>query len=88
MKATITERGQVSIPARLRREMRLEPGQTVFWEKVSNTECRLMVLPAEQVAPDPLAALGFARQHGLEEGCSNAFLQELRAGESDEQSTD
>ena len=83
MKATITERGQVSIPAQLRREMHLEPGQTVRWERVSATECRLIALPLEAVAPDPLAALGFARQHGLEEGSADAFLRELRVGESE-----
>ena len=84
MKTTINRRGQVSIPARLRREMRLQPGQTVLWKQVSTTECRLVVLPTEQIGPDPLAALGFARQYGLEEGRSDAFCQELRAGEGGE----
>jgi AbrB family looped-hinge helix DNA binding protein len=83
VKATITERGQVSIPAQLRREMRLEPGQTVLWEKISETECRLIALPPERTAPDPMAALDFARQHGLEEGSSEMWLKELRAGEED-----
>ena len=61
-KATITERGPVSIPARLCREMHLKPGQTVLWERVSSTKCRLVAFPLERIAPDPLAALGFARQ--------------------------
>ena len=63
--------------------MHLEPGQTVVWEKISATECRLIVLPVEDVAPDPMAALHFAREHGLEEGSSDAWLAELRAGEED-----
>ena len=83
MKATITERGQVSIPAQLRREMHLEPGQTVRWERVSATECRLVALPLAHIVADPVAALGFAQQHGLEEGSTDAYLQELRAGEDD-----
>ena len=85
MKATITERGQVSIPAQLRREMQLEAGQTVVWEKVSATECRLLVLPPKPTLPDPIAALGFARQHGLEEGSSDDYLLSLRADENEEE---
>ena len=85
MKATITDRGQVSIPAQLRREMRLEAGQTVVWEKVSGTECRLLVLPPEPALPDPIAALSFARQHGLKEGSSDDYLRNLRADESEEE---
>ena len=83
MKATITECGQVSIPAQLRREMHLESDQTVLWERVSATECRLVALSLETAAPAPLAALSFARQHGLEEGSADAYLRELRAGEND-----
>jgi hypothetical protein len=63
--------------------MHLEPGQTVVWEKVSATECRLIVLLPEQVKPDPLAALRFARENGLEEGSSDAWMAELREGEED-----
>lgn len=77
------ECGQVLIPAQLRREMRLEAGQTVVWEKVSATECRLLVLPPEPNLPDPIAALNFARQHGLEEGSSDDYLRTLRADENE-----
>ena len=41
MKATITERGQISIPAQIRREMHLQPGQVVIWREAwtwSDTE--------------------------------------------------
>ena len=85
MKATITERGQVSIPAQLRREMHLEAGQTVVWEKVSATECRLLILSPEPNTPDPIAALSFARQHGLDEGSSDDYLRSLRADENEEE---
>ena len=64
--------------------MRLEAGQTVVWEKISATECRLLVLSPEPTLPDPIAALSFARQHGLEEGSSDEYLRNLRAGETDE----
>ena len=61
--------------------MHLEAGQTVLWEKVSATECRLIVVAKEASTPDPLGALGFARQHGLEEGSADIYLRELRTGE-------
>lgn len=75
----------MSIPAQLRREMQLEAGQIVVWEKVSATECRLLILSPEPIVPDPIAALNFARQHGLAEGCSDECLCNLRADESEEE---
>ena len=75
----------MSIPAQLRREMHLEAGQTVVWEKVSATECRLLILASEPTLLDPVAALSFARQHGLEEGSSDEYLRNLRADESVEE---
>ena len=62
----MTERGQVSIPAELRKEMQLVPGQTLIWERVSATECRVIVPPKTKIKPDPVAALGFAKRHGLQ----------------------
>ena len=64
--------------------MQLEAGQTDVWEKVSATECRLLILPPELALPDPIAALNFARQHGLEEGSSEDYLRSLRADENEE----
>ena len=81
MKSTITERGQVSIPAQLRRDMHLMPGQTVLWEKVYATECRLIVEPPAVTKPDPFAALNFAKERGLPQRRSDEVLAELREGE-------
>ena len=83
MKTIITERGQVSIPAQLRRDMCLMPGQTVLWEKVSATECRLIVEPRAVIKPDPFAALNFAKEHGLPQRRSDEVLAELREGEEE-----
>ena len=44
MKSTLTERGQVSMPAALRRQLRLKPGQPLVWEKVSDDECRVRIV--------------------------------------------
>ena len=83
MKTTITERGQVSIPAELRREMKLTPGQTVLWEKISATECRLVVEPRKVIKPDPVAAVGFAKRHGLPARATADWMKILREGEDD-----
>ena len=83
MKTTITERGQVSIPAELRRDMHLTPGQTILWEKVSATECRLVIEPRAVIKPDPIGALNFAKEHGLPERPSDEALAELREGEEE-----
>jgi AbrB family looped-hinge helix DNA binding protein len=83
VKTTITERGQVSIPAELRREMRLTPGQTVIWEKISATECRLVVEPRKVIKPDPVAAVGFAKRHGLPARATADWMKILREGEDD-----
>ena len=83
MKTTITERGQVSIPAELRRDMHLRPGQTILWEKVSATECRILIEPRETIKPDPMEALNFAKEHGLLQRRSEQVLAELREGEEE-----
>ena len=83
MKTTITERGQVSIPAHLRREMNLEPGQMVLWEKVSATECRLVLEPRKVIKADPVAAIGFAKRHGLPTRATAEWMKILRGGEED-----
>ncbi len=41
---TLTERGQVSMPASLRKQLQLKPGQPLLWEKVSDDECRVRIV--------------------------------------------
>ena len=83
MKATITERGQISIPAQIRREMHLEPGRVVVFERISATECRFTVEPRPVTKPDPLAAIGFARRHGLPVMTTEEWMSLLREAEED-----
>jgi len=40
----LTERGQVSMPASFRRQLRLKPGQPLRWERISDDECRIRVI--------------------------------------------
>jgi len=40
---TLTERGQVSMPSAIRRQLRLRPGQPLLWSRVSDREIRVTV---------------------------------------------
>jgi bifunctional DNA-binding transcriptional regulator/antitoxin component of YhaV-PrlF toxin-antitoxin module len=76
----LTERGQVSFPAALRRQMQLKPGQRLRWEAVSANEARIFVEPDQQ--PDPERALGYgARLRGGPPSRTAEWLCELRGGE-------
>ena len=78
--ATLTDRGQISIPAALRKAMNLQPGQRLKFAPVSDHEFRVI---AENVAPaGPMAVLGYARKlrHGPARR-TNDWMRELREGE-------
>jgi hypothetical protein len=60
--------------------MRLQPGQTVFFERVSENECRLLVR-LSTATPDPMATLGFAKRHGLPAASTTEWMRLLREGE-------
>jgi bifunctional DNA-binding transcriptional regulator/antitoxin component of YhaV-PrlF toxin-antitoxin module len=78
--STLTERGQISVPAALRKAMQLRPGQRFRWERVSAREMRVSLEDA--APPGPLAVLGYART--LRPGPArrtSAWMRELRAGE-------
>jgi bifunctional DNA-binding transcriptional regulator/antitoxin component of YhaV-PrlF toxin-antitoxin module len=75
----LTERGQVSMPAALRRKMHLKAGQLLRWESVSDTEVRIVV---EATEPDPLRALGYgSRFRKGKAHATSQWMKELRAGE-------
>ncbi|MEN8661691.1 MAG: sporulation regulator [Lentimonas sp.] len=77
---TLTERGQISMPASIRRGMHLKAGQKLRWERISETEMRVVV-EADALA-DPLQALGFGRKlHSGEPRRTSEWMNELRAGE-------
>ena len=77
----VTERGQISIPARIRKELRLKPGQQLVWEKISDREC-LVKVPHRRQPLGARAMIGFAARFRGEKGRKTAeVLGELRAGE-------
>ena len=78
--SVVTDRGQVSIPARLRKELSLVKGQRLLWEKTGEHEIRVTILPE----PEPqgaLAMLGFAKRFRKTRQTQD-WMEELREGES------
>lgn len=76
----VTERGQVSIPADLRRELDLTPGRHLRWERVNSRELRVVVLPQGEPA-GARAMLGFARRMREVPRRTEDWMRELREGE-------
>jgi AbrB family looped-hinge helix DNA binding protein len=77
----ITERGQTSIPAEIRQQLNLKPGQKLRWQKVGDNECRVFHDRLEDT-PGPVAMLGYARKFNPEDiRTANEWLRELREGE-------
>ncbi len=81
LETMLTERGQTSIPAQVRKEMRLKPGDRLRWQKISERECRLVVAD-EEPGPGAHAMLGYARRYRPTRP-STDWMRELREGEDD-----
>ncbi len=78
--ATLTERGQVSIPASIRKALKLHAGQRLKFARVSDHEFR--VLADIEAPPGPMAMLGHARKlkHGPARSTRD-WMNALREGE-------
>ncbi|MBI2895366.1 MAG: AbrB/MazE/SpoVT family DNA-binding domain-containing protein [Deltaproteobacteria bacterium] len=76
----VTDRGQVSIPAELRRELHLSAGRKLLWEKLSDRELRVRAID-ERKPVGPLAVLGFARRFRRERRATADWMEDLRTGE-------
>jgi AbrB family looped-hinge helix DNA binding protein len=77
----VTDRGQISIPADLRRDLELRPGSRLQWEKVTPAELRVVVLTARKPAPGAHAMRGFARRLREQPRRTDDWMRELREGE-------
>ena len=85
MVTILTERGQVSVPAKLRRELDMRPGRKLVWERVSQTECRVHIQPSTESRPDPIQAIGFGRRAftKLPYTSTQDYMDSIREGELD-----
>ncbi len=78
----VTERGQISIPAAIRKALDLKPGQPLVWEKLSASECLVRVPRKKKKPLGAMAMLGFAARFRGEKGRPTAeVMAELREGE-------
>lgn len=83
MTATITERGQVSVPSRIRKLANLKPGVILKWEMLSSKEFRVTV-SEKPTAQGPYAVLGWIKRSNPDETRStDEIMRELRAGDED-----
>ncbi len=76
----ITERGQVSIPADVRKKLNLSSGHRVRWEVLSDHECKLVVV-AEPPVAGAEAMLGYASRF-RKPRATRDWMAELREGET------
>ena len=81
---TITERGQISIPADFRAELDLRPGQKLLWSTTADRALRLTVCEPPK-RKGAMAMLGYAKT--FRETMSTAeWMKLLREGEEEEES--
>ena len=77
----VMERGQTSIPAKIRKQLNLKPGQKLRWQQVGENECRIFN-DASADTPGPIAMLGYARKFNPQDVRStDEWMRELRAGD-------
>lgn len=79
LETMLTERGQTSIPAKVRRHMHLTSGTRLRWEELSGNECRVIV-QRPQAGPGARAMLGYAASFRKTRS-TREWLRELREGE-------
>jgi len=75
---TLTERGQVSMPSVIRRQLNLRPGQPLLWRRVSDRELRVTVPRKGQGS----SMRGFMKKYLRRgPGTTAAWIRLLREGE-------
>jgi hypothetical protein len=81
VKTTVPENGEVRLPELVSQQLELKPGQTIVLEQLTPTEYHIRVEQPEESSlekPDPIAALGFAKKHGLAEGTTEEWMRLIR----------
>ena len=79
-RTTVTERGQTSIPSRLRHEHKVEAGTELVWEPVGPDEWKVHIKRKRESKANPLAMLGYASKSRPARSTAS-WLRQLRAGE-------
>jgi bifunctional DNA-binding transcriptional regulator/antitoxin component of YhaV-PrlF toxin-antitoxin module len=78
----LTARGQISVPAQIRRRLDWRPGLKLTWKMNPQGTCLLQPVVLPRKIAGAKAMLGYARKfHPTQIKRSNEVLRELRAGE-------
>jgi len=77
----VTERGQVSIPSQIRRQLHLHSGQRVMWEALNDHSCRIVVVTEPSVSGAE-AMLGYAAKF-RQSKTTQEWMTELRQGDNE-----
>jgi AbrB family looped-hinge helix DNA binding protein len=75
----VTERGQVSVPAEIRRRLKVTPGTRLKWVPLGEDECKIVVVP-DKPGPGARSMLGYAKLF-RETRPTHQWMKELREGE-------
>jgi len=81
MVTTVTERGQISIPASVRKALGVHPGERLIWEASGENECRVRRMDDVPVK-GAMTMRGYARQFRAIRA-TGEWMRELREGEAD-----
>ena len=76
----ITQRGQVSIPSQIRRQLHLHSGQRVIWEPLSDHACKMVVVTEPHISGAE-AMLGYAAKFRKPK-TTHEWMTELRQGDN------
>ena len=77
----LTERGQVSMPAFIRKKMRLMPGRKIIWKYISQNEIRLLI--SERKPKQKGAMRGAMKKYQAgESGTTADWMRVMREGEA------
>jgi bifunctional DNA-binding transcriptional regulator/antitoxin component of YhaV-PrlF toxin-antitoxin module len=79
-RTTVTERGQTSIPARLRHQHHVEAGTELVWDPVGPDEWRVRIERRPSRKRAPAEMLGYARKFRAVRRTMD-WMRELREGE-------
>lgn len=77
----ITERGQVSVPASVRKRLGLVPGRKICWEVISDQTCCVTAVESPDARLGAGAMRGFARTFRKTRATED-WMRDLRAGEA------
>jgi len=79
---SITERGQISIPAEIRAQLNWLPGKRLLWEIADGNECRLTATRQPPAKSGVWAMRGFAATFRKTRSTAE-WMKELREGEEE-----